>query len=63
MKVICIECKILLMMILIALLLGIITVTPCSSDKPSMLGRCYGIDSCRIKELMNKAKSKMPCCK
>ncbi len=63
MKVICIELKILIMIALIALLLGIITVTPCTHDKPSVLGRCYGIDSCRIKELMNKAKHKMPCCK
>ena len=48
------------MLALTALLLGIITVTPCAPGKTSILGRCYGFDCCRVKELFGKMKSKMP---
>ncbi len=58
MKVICIELKILLMIVFIALILGIITVTPCSGKK-GFLGRCYGFDQGRCKELACKAKGAM----
>ncbi len=58
MKVLCIELKILLMIVFIALILGIITVTPCSGKK-GFLGRCYGFDQGRCKELASKAKHAM----
>lgn len=58
MKVICIEFKILMMIAFIALILGIITVTPCAGKK-GFLGRCYGIDRGRCKELADKAKGAM----
>ena len=58
MKVICVELKILMMVIFFAVVLGIITVTPCpSGQKNSVLGRCYGFDSCRCKELGCKVKN------
>ena len=56
MKVICIELKILLMIMFLALILGIITVTPCSGKK-GFLGRCYGFDQGRCKELGNRMKN------
>ena len=58
MKTICIELKILLMITFIALILGIITVTPCAGKK-GFLGRCYGFDKGRCKELAGKAKNAM----
>ncbi len=58
MKVICIEIKILLMIVFIALILGIITVTPCAG-KRGFLGRCYSIDRGRCKELANRARGAM----
>ncbi|MBQ7779177.1 MAG: hypothetical protein IJ404_01680 [Clostridia bacterium] len=56
MKTICIEIKILMMIAFLALILGIITVTPCAGNK-GLLGRCYGIDRGRCKELAGKAKN------
>ena len=58
MKTLCIEFKILLMIAFLALILGIITVTPCAG-KQGFLGRCYGIDRGRCKELADKAKGAM----
>ena len=47
-----------MMIAFIALILGIITVTPCAGKK-GFLGRCYGIDRGRCKELADKAKGAM----
>ncbi len=58
MKTICIEIKILMILAFLALILGIITVTPCSGKK-GFLGRCYGFDQGRCKELACKAKHAM----
>ncbi len=46
------------MIVFLALILGIITVTPCAGKK-GFLGRCYGFDSSRCKELACKAKNAM----
>ncbi len=46
------------MIVFLALILGIITVTPCSGKK-GFLGRCYGFDQGRCKELASKAKGAM----
>lgn len=60
MKVLCIELKILLALAVLAVLLGVITVTPCATgQKGSFLGRAYGLDSCRVKELTSKMKEKL----
>ncbi len=60
MKVICIELKILMLMAVLAVLLGVITVSPCvTGQKNSLLGRCYRFDGCRCKELGNKMKNAM----
>ncbi len=60
MKIICVELKILMMIVFFAVVLGIITVTPCPpGQKNSLLGRCYGFDSCRCKELGGKMKNAM----
>ncbi len=57
MKVICIELKIVIMLFVLAVLLGVITVLPSGEgDKCTFLGRKYGIDSCRCRELCCKAK-------
>ncbi len=58
MKVICVELKILMMIVFLAVILGIITVTPCGGQK-GFLGRCYGFDQGRCKELACKAKNAM----
>lgn len=60
MKVLCVEFKILLMIAVLAVLLGVITVTPCAmGQKGSLFGRTYGFDSCRVKELSTKMKEKL----
>ena len=58
MKVICVELKILMMVIFFAVVLGIITVTPCGGQK-GFLGRCYGFDQGRCKELGSKMKNSL----
>lgn len=59
MKVLCIELKILLALAVLAVLLGVITITPCAmGQKGSFLGRTYALDSCRVKELSCKMKEK-----
>ena len=56
-KILCIEGKIVLCLLTAALLLGVITVTPCAmKEKGSLLGRKYHLDTCRIGELSGLAK-------
>ncbi len=60
MKVLCIELKILLALAVLAVLLGVITITPCAmGQKGSVLGRSYALDTCRVKELFGKMKGKL----
>ncbi len=41
-----------------AVLLGIITVTPCArGEKNSLIGRSYGLDTCRANELCEEGKN------
>ena len=57
MKILYVEFKIFCLLLVAALLLGIITVTPCAlGKKGSLLGRCYGVDACRFGELTGKMK-------
>lgn len=58
MKILYVELKILCCLLMAALLLGIITVTPCAmGQRGSLLGRCYGFDTCRFGELTDKMKT------
>ena len=58
MKIVCMHLKILLCLITIALLLGIITVTPAQAgQKCALLGRTYAVDNARIGELTDKIKN------
>lgn len=60
MKIVCMHLKIFLCIFVFLILLGIITVTPCAmGQKNSLLGRCYGFDQNRLKELSDKAKDKI----
>lgn len=58
MKTICIEIKILMLILFFAVILGVITVTPCAGKK-GFLGRCYGFDQGRCRELGCKMKNAM----
>lgn len=52
--------KIFLCVLAILILLGIITVTPCQiGDECSVLGRTYGVDGGRGRELCSIAKKKL----
>ena len=58
MKIVCMHFKIFLCLISLAILLGIITVTPCQrGQKCSLLGRAYAIDTQRADELTENAKN------
>lgn len=60
MKIFCMHLKIFFFIFAFAILLGIITVTPCSSDeKCSLCGRKFGFDPARVKELSSSAKNKI----
>lgn len=47
-----------MMIAFLAVILGIITVTPCAGQK-GFLGRCYGFDQGRCKELGCRMKNMM----
>ncbi|MBE6636881.1 MAG: hypothetical protein E7618_03640 [Ruminococcaceae bacterium] len=50
--------KIVLCLLTIALLLGILTVTPAQAGQQgALLGRVYAVDNARIGELIDKAKN------
>jgi hypothetical protein len=52
MKIFCMHVKIILCVTAALILLGIITVTPCAiGQRGSILGRSYGLDCGRAKEL------------
>lgn len=58
MKILCMHVKFFLCIFSLAILLGIITVTPCQrGQKASLLGRSYGIDSQRADELAEDTKN------
>ncbi len=58
MKILCMHVKIILCIFSLAILLGIITVTPCQrGQKSSVLGRTYGFDSQRADELAEDTKN------
>ena len=58
MKILCMHLKIFLCIFALAIVLGIITVTPCPrGQKCSILGRSYSINSERGAELAENAKS------
>lgn len=60
MKIFCMHLKIFFTLFAVALVLGIITVTPCACGKKgSLLGRCFGVDSYRAKELCSMSKDKI----
>ena len=65
MKTLCMHIKIFICLISLAILLGIITVTPCpQGQKYSLLGRAYAIDTQRADELVEKVKNLIcRCCK
>lgn len=57
MKTLCMHVKICLCLTALAVLLGIITVTPAAEgQKGSLLGRVYAVDNARIGELTEKIK-------
>ncbi len=58
MKIICLHLKLFLCLFSLAVLLGIITVTPCQrGQKGSLLGRAYGLDTGRAGELADTARN------
>ena len=58
MKTLYLHIKIFLCLISLAILLGVITVTPCQQgQKCSLLGRAYAIDTQRADELAEKIKN------
>lgn len=58
MKILCMHLKIFLCVTAAAIVLGIVTVSPCTDGKKcSLLGRAYGFDGNRVSELCNKVKS------
>lgn len=60
MKILCIEGKIVLCLLTAALLLGVITVTPCAmKEKGSLFGRKYHFDGNRMNELTEMAKNRL----
>ncbi len=57
MKILCMHLKIFLCLTAAAILLGIVTVTPCQrGQKRSVLGRAYALDTARCGELMDDIK-------
>ena len=66
MKIVCMHLKIFLCVTAALVLLGVITVTPCAlGTGSSFLGRTYGIDNGRAKELcsISRDKLRMMCAK
>ena len=60
MKIFCMHIKLFLCIIAALVLLGIITVSPCGfGESGSVLGRTYGIDGGRGKELCSLARNKL----
>ena len=57
MKILCMHLKIFLCVAAAAIVLGIVTVSPCADGKKcALLGRTYGFDSGRVSELCGKVK-------
>lgn len=57
MKILCMHLKLFLCLTAAAILLGVVTVTPCKrGQKCSLLGRAYALDTARCGELMNDMK-------
>lgn len=62
MKVVCMHLKIFICIFALAVILGIITVTPCpSGQKHSLLNRAYAYDAVRCGELCDMLRNKICC--